>query len=416
MKRFPSLCILLLTAITTHSVADPVPVTIKLGNGILRGEEPYFVKGAAGDQHLDDLVAAGGNSIRTWTTNGLLDVLNAAHQRGLTVCAGIWLEPECSWFSYSNPEHCARQMNRVKQEVTEFRSHPALLFWGIGNEVEGEGTNIAYWKQLEALAQAVKSLDPAHPTFTAVAGLQPAKVKGLNEHTPSLDFVGINTYGALLRLREYLAESGWKRPWVVTEYGPRGFWESPRAKWGAPLEPASHEKAKFIREAYQHAILPGGDCWGGYVFLWGQKQEATSTWFGIYTDHGESTAVKDALHELWKGQPPEERAPEVTKLSSSAAKQEIPPGSEFSATAEASDSDGDALTWHWTLTAESAGRNDQGRELVPPAIAASVVKTDGSQATFRAPQKPGEYRVHLRVTDTRKRAATANFPFKVSTR
>ena len=30
------------------------------------------------------------------------------------------------------------------------------------------------------------------------------------------------------------------------------------------------------------------------------------------------------------------------------------------------------------------------------------------------PKKPGEYRVHLRVTDTHQRAATANFPIKVN--
>jgi hypothetical protein len=41
------------------------------------------------------------------------------------------------------------------------------------------------------------------------------------------------------------------------------------------------------------------------------------------------------------------------------------------------------------------------------------VKAEGSHATFRAPNKPGDYRVHLRVADTRHRAATANFPFKV---
>jgi hypothetical protein len=413
MLRPLFLTIIFVSAVTSHSMGEAVTVTILPGKGITRAGEPYFVKGAAGDEHLDDLVAAGGNSIRTWTTNGLGPILDAAEKRGLTVCAGIWLEPECSWFSYSNQEHCARQAERVKKDVTEYRDHTALLFWGIGNEAEGEGTNAAYWKQMEVLAKAVKALDANHPTFTAVAGLQPAKVAGLNAHTPSLDFVGINTYGALVGLRKYLAENDWKRPWVVTEYGPRGFWESPRTSWGAPLEVTSGDKAKFIRRAYETAILPGGDCWGGYVFLWGQKQEATSTWFGIYTDNGQSTAVKDVMHELWTGKAPPERAPEIISLISDAAKKEIASGSEFSATAEATDPDGDALSWHWTVTAEHVGRDDKGKERVPPLLQECVVKTEGSQAIFRAPKKPGEYRVYLRVTDARQRAATANFPIKV---
>ena len=239
----------LLLVLASDASAEAVAVEIVPGVGITRGGQPYFVKGVAGSGHLDELVGCGGNSIRTWTTDGLDGILDDAQQLGITVCSGIWLEPECSWFSYSNPEQCARQTERVKEIVLRHRDHPALLFWGLGNEAEGDGSNVAYWQQLEVLAKAVKTLDPAHPTFTAVAGLQPPKVLGLNTHTPSLDFVGINTYAALNGLRKYLAEVEWTRPWVVTEYGPRGFWESPRAPWGAPIEQASTEKAQFILRA-----------------------------------------------------------------------------------------------------------------------------------------------------------------------
>ncbi len=408
-----ALSLLIVSALITHAIAEAVPVKIVPGVGITRGGKPYFVKGAAGDKHLDELVATGGNSIRTWTTNGLREILNDAEKRGLTVCSGIWLEPECNWFSYANAEHCARQTERVKKEVTEFRDHPALLFWGIGNEAEGDGNNMAYWIQLEVLAKAVKELDPAHPTFTALAGLQPLKIAGLNALTPSLDFVGINTYGALTGLRGYLAERKWTRPWVVTEYGPRGFWESPRAPWAAPIEATSTEKAKFIRKAYEAAILPAGDCWGGYIFLWGQKQEATSTWFGIFTESGESTATKDVMHELWKHQPPTDHAPYLKSLTSAAAKKEIAAKSEFTAQAEATDPDGDPLTYHWTITPESAGRDSNNRERKPVPLPQCIVKAEGSTATFHAPEKPGDYRVHIIVVDNRKRAATGNFPIKV---
>jgi len=404
---------LLLSLATTHAAAEAVPVKIVPGVGITRGGEPYFVKGAAGDKHLDELVATGGNSFRTWTTNGLGPILDDAQKRGLTVCAGIWLEPECNWFSYSKPEHCARQTERVKKEVLQYRDHPALLFWGIGNEVEGDGNNAAYWKQLEVLAKAVKEIDPAHPTFTAVAGLQPTKVAGIQAHTPSLDFVGINTYGALHALRGYLAKAGWTRPWVVTEYGARGFWESPRTSWDAPIEPTSGNKARDIRKGYESAIKPAGDCWGGYVFLWGQKQEATSTWFGIFTESGESTAVRDLMHELWKGQPPTDHAPDLKSLVSAVARKEIAAKSEFTAQAEATDPDGDPLTYHWTVTPESSGRDNKNKERNTKPLPQCVIKTEGSSATFHAPEKPGAYRLHLRVTDNSKRAATANFPIKV---
>ncbi len=222
MKHAITFCLLAL-GMATQAWSGAVPVKIVPGQGITRGGQAYFINGAGGEKHLDELMATGGNSIRTWTTNGLSDILDAAQKLGLTVCSGIWLEPECNWFSYANAEQCAKQAARVKKEVMEYRDHPALLFLGLENEAEGDGSNAAYWRQLEVLARMVKEIDPAHPTFTAVAGLSPGKAKGLNEHTPSLDFVGINTYAALPSLWKHLEKVGWNRPWVVTEFGARGF-------------------------------------------------------------------------------------------------------------------------------------------------------------------------------------------------
>ena len=83
---------------------------------------------------MSELATRGANSIRTWSTDHLIETLDEAQKLGLTVSAGIWLEPECSWFSYSNAEHCARQTERVRKDITQYRNHPALLAWGLGNE------------------------------------------------------------------------------------------------------------------------------------------------------------------------------------------------------------------------------------------------------------------------------------------
>ena len=169
----------------------------------------------------------------------------------------------------------------------------------------------------------------------------------------------------------------------------------------------------FGSQIGQSCFQPGGDCWGGYVFLWGQKQEATTTWFGIFTETGESTAVRDLMHELWKGQPPTDHAPELKSLISSVAKKEIAAKSEFTAQAEATDADGDPLTYHWTVTPESSGRDARGRERKTKPLPQCLIKAEGTSATFRAPEKLGAYRVNLRITDNRKRAATSNFPILV---
>ncbi|MCC5024095.1 MAG: hypothetical protein J6386_15485 [Candidatus Synoicihabitans palmerolidicus] len=36
--------------------------------------------------------------------------------------------------------------------VRRYRDHPAVLMWGLGNEMEGDGTDPRVWRELETLA------------------------------------------------------------------------------------------------------------------------------------------------------------------------------------------------------------------------------------------------------------------------
>jgi hypothetical protein len=386
---------------------------VQLGQeGLLRGGEPYFIKGGGGYGCLKQIAARGGNSIRTWSTRDLGKTLDEAHALGLTVSAGIWLEDECSWFSYSNPEHCDKQAERVRMEVMPFREHPALLAWGIGNEVEKDGTNIAFWKQLDRLAKLVKELDPAHPTFTAVAGLNQAKVDGLNAHVPHLDFVGINTYGAVFGLRKKLAAMGWQRPWLLTEWGPRGFWEVNKGPGEAPLEQTSTEKAEMIGKAYKEVIFPSGGCLGSYVFVWGWKFEATATWFGIFTHQGETIATADVLQESWSGTKPANRAPTIQKLRG-VPTDPIAPSGNFFAHVSAEDPDGDPLTWHWMVIPEAKKKPNAKKIPMPEPVSDVVIQAEEHRVNVQGPAKPGIYRLYVWIKDGKGHAATANMPFEV---
>lgn len=394
------------------SESSAISVLVDAATGISRGGKPYFVKGAGGSGRLDELAARGANSIRTWTTGGLAEILDQSQKLGLTVSAGIWLEAESSWFSYKNPEHCAKQAERVRKEVMLYQHHPALLAWGLGNEVEGDGSNAAFWKQIDRLATLVRELDPAHPTFTTVAGMNATKANGMNTHATQLHFVGINTYGAIFGLRGHLEKMGWKRPWMLTEWGPRGFWESPKSKFGVPLEQTSTEKAKMIRSAYQKAITPDGGCLGSYVFLWGWKFEATSTWFGILTHEGETTEMADALQEMWSSRAPSNRAPSIEPIQG-VPKTAVTAGSMFKASVNAADPDGDPLVWHWGVLREQKGHNAGKRLPMPAFVEGTISSTIENQVSVKAPAKPGIYRLHAWIKDGKGHAATANMPFEV---
>ena len=43
---------------------------------------------------------------------------------------------------------------------------------------------------------------------------------------------------------------------------------------------SSTEKASSYRRAWEQGVAGQPACLGGYAFLWGNKQEATATWFG----------------------------------------------------------------------------------------------------------------------------------------
>ena len=71
------------------------PIAVELrqtgaGWQLLRGGKPYFIRGAGGDASLQQLAAAGANSLRTWGADDDVGAtLDAAHALGLSVSVGI---------------------------------------------------------------------------------------------------------------------------------------------------------------------------------------------------------------------------------------------------------------------------------------------------------------------------------------
>ena len=48
---------------------------------------------------------------------------------------------------------------------------------------------------------------------------------------------------------------------------------------------------------------------GSFAFLWGQKQEYTSTWYALFMDSGLPTEAIDVLQFCWSGSYPENKSP-----------------------------------------------------------------------------------------------------------
>ena len=401
------------------AAAKAIPVELrqtKQGWQLLRGGEPYFIRGAGGDGSLEQLAAAGANSVRTWGADDIDARLDAAHALGLSVTVGIWLGHERHGFDYSDEAQVRKQFEAARQTVLRYKDHPAVLLWGIGNEMEGfgEGDNPAIWEAVNDIATMVKKLDPFHPTMTVTAELGGGRIDGVQKRCPAIDIHGINSYGGALSLAERYRAGGATKPYVLTEFGPPGVWEIPKNDWGAPVEPTSTEKAAFYRRSYESAVIGApGLALGSYVFTWGFKMEATPTWYGMFLPDGAPLAAVDVMTELWSGRPPTNLAPTVEPLVIEGGSR-LDPGDEVRVRAVIADPEGAAIRVRWVLRRES-GEYTTGGDFrpVPPEVQGAVLEGRADGARLRMPKDPGPYRLFLYAYDAAGAAATANLPLLV---
>ncbi|CAN5427234.1 glycoside hydrolase family 2 TIM barrel-domain containing protein [soil metagenome] len=409
-------------AILAMALVVPTVSIVQTAKGpqLVRGGVPYTVKGAGGDtgdEGLDLLVKAGGNSIRTWGSEGIGDILDRAEKRGLTVTVGMWLGHVRHGFKWDDPAQIAAQREMVRKTVRENRDRPAVLMWALGNEMESDGNdNPRLWKEIEALAKIVKAEDPNHPVLTVTADMNKDRARMIIENAPSLDLIGLNSYGGLVTLGQRLTDFRWKKPYIVTEFGPAGPWESPKTAWGAAIEATSTEKAKKYEAGYE-AMAKDSRCLGSYAFTWGHKQEETSTWFGMLLPTGERTESVDVATKAWTGKWPANRSPQIESLTADQPS-ELEAGQAVIVALKATDADGNPLACVWQLVRESSDKKSGGDdEAVPQEMASTTgeaLKNGASRHVFHAPKEPGApFRVFVTVRDGKGNAAVANLPFRV---
>ncbi|MGI9133126.1 MAG: glycoside hydrolase family 2 TIM barrel-domain containing protein, partial [Rhodoferax sp.] len=252
----------------------PTQVSIQTTDGraqLLVDGKPFYVRGAGlefGNPHT--LAANGGNAMRTWRTeNGELSgqqVLDGAWAEHLYVAMGLEIARERHGFDYNNPDDVRRQYEEVKAQVLKHKDHPALIIWVIGNELNLNSTNPRVWNAVNDLSKMIHAVDKNHATMTALAGIGKELVGQLTQRAPDLDLIGIQMYADIVNLPRYLRESGWTKPYIVTEWGATGHWEVPTTAWGAPLENDSTSKADFYLQRFRSAIEPDrSHCLGSVV-------------------------------------------------------------------------------------------------------------------------------------------------------
>ena len=398
--------------------AQPVPVKIT-GTpekwGMLRGNQPYFIKGVGGEASWEMLAKLGGNSVRTWGHEKLSAQLDLAEKLGLTVTAGIWLGQVRQGFNWADAKSLIKQRETIRQTVLKHKDHPALLCWALGNEMEdATGENGAVWSEINNLARLVKSIDPSHPTMTVIAEMGGNKISNLHALCPDIDIIGINSYAGAPSVGERYRKLGGSKPYMLTEFGPPGIWEIKKDASGTFQEPSSTAKANYYKSAYVKSVSgQKGACLGSYAFMWGQKQEVTATWFSMLLKDGSRLAPVDTLSELWTGKQVANLCPTIESLAVEGNPPALP-GGMVQVKLKASDPENDSIRVSWEIYADEEEYGTGGdAEAASASVPNAVVQSDKTGAQIKLPADGGLYRIFATVRDDHGGAAVANIPIRV---
>ncbi len=406
---------------------QPIKVEIVGQDGkyrLLRGGKPYVVRGAGIDHtDLEAFAAHGGNSFRTWAVDDGAEppqqLLDRAHALGLTVSLGLEFAAERHGFDYDDAAAVAKQKEETRARVMAYRNHPALLSWIIGNELNNHYTNQKVWDAVNDVSIMIHEIDPHHPTTTALAHANKRVIKAVNERAGDLDFISFQVYGGLFGLHKDLQKARFKRPYFVTEWGAVGHWEVWKTRWGAPVESTSSEKAANYAKGYVEALAPYSDQGiGNYVFLWGQKQERTPTWYGMFTEDGSSTEAVDVMHFIWNNQWPANRAPRVSPISldGKVAFDNVTlwHGKNYKAKIAVVDYEDDPISYRWEVRHESVATEVGGdREQIPELVEGLIADPGQQEIILTAPPESGAYRLFVYASDGNNHTGHANIPFYV---
>ncbi|KAB8166558.1 hypothetical protein FH609_002720 [Streptomyces sp. 3MP-14] len=397
------------------TAASVVEVTGGDGNWQLTVDgEPYVVEGLTwgppADQaaeYMPDLASMGANTTRTWGTDATSrPLLDAAAENGIRVIAGFWLQPgggpgSGGCVDYVNDyDYKGEQLAAMNTWVNEYKDHPGVLMWSVGNEsvlglqncYEGEeleAQRVAYTQFVNDAALEIKALDPNHPVTSTDAWVGAWEYYEAN--SPDLDLFQVNSYDAVCGIQQAWIDGGYDRPYILTEGGPAGEWEVDDDVNGIPEEPTDVAKAEGYQAAWDCLMAHEGVALGGTLFHYGLENDFGGVWFNLLPG-GEKRLSYYAVSEIFGGEAPTNTPPVITDLAVGGDRTAVPAGSTFDLSASVSDPDGDAIAYEVLVNSKYI---DEGGALVPAEF------TDNGDGSFSvtAPNRPGPWKVYLAARD-----------------
>lgn len=374
--------------------------------------KPYEIKGITFgpaddvenyDKHFKDLQYLGVNTIRTWATGKNSKALfDAAHKHNIKVMAGIWMRhgrpgmEDDDTFNYLKDEKGKQdQYDNAINFVKKYKDHPAVLTWGIGNEVylniATDQEKLAYSKLLEKICSEIKKIDPNHPISSVEAWT--FGMDWWNKHVPSVDIYGLNSYGAGANyLQGELDKRKIDKPYIITEFGVTGEWDIKAKKNGIKIEPSDKQKYDAIAKGYQDWIASKPNNLGVFVFHYSDENNHLAPW--LLTHYKSSKRPQYwAVRKAFSGKEPENKIPVIEKFE--LPEKPYKSGTWVPVTFKASDKENEKLTVSFSYNHRKGSR--KRRDQILPLVSKGNLK-DGFQIML--PKVDGAIKIYAEVKDT----------------
>jgi len=232
-----------------------------VGYNVMTGSLAPDQRAARYDDDFTAIKAYGANTILGWDEREFDDVLMAAADRhDLGVILPFDLK---SSLAYDDPQVRADLLQALRQRVESFKDNPALVMWGLGNEVLHDIGDMrshraqAFAGFLIEAADMIHEIDPNHPVVYRDAEDRYAEpVAAALRGKPRPWFVyGMNFF--TFRIDDALTRGPthtWTQPLLVSEFGPAGFQPGER--------PSLYSKLWSIIRAHHENVL------GGAAYVW----------------------------------------------------------------------------------------------------------------------------------------------------
>lgn len=402
---------------------------------LMVNNKPYYIRGVAYNtahdwrdgnmpltrrQVVKDLLsikAMGANTIRRYGT-GIYDrnVLNIAGETGVNVLYGFWFDPKVDYFT--DEEKVQEYINEVEETVLAYKDHPSVIAWSLGNESWGllkhryakpylVKVRNSYVRMIEQLAQRIHEIDPTRPVLSCVEHEEyqlAGELVAFRDQAPSIDVMGVNSY--YKEQISHLNHTAWQfdslRPYLVSEFGPAGYWD-PKYNHtlnGSLIEQTDKEKGEWYRQQwikYVHGYK--GYNVGGFAYCWHDRMEGSQTWFGITDYRGRPKAAYYALRQEWS------KVATMDLPTVSIQKPgDLKPGQTYTLHATCNGKTARDLHFEWRLLKD---------EFLDEVDNIEVLEEEQSIA-LTVPKQVSSYRLYVYVTDKEDRwVSTASIPVKV---